>query len=143
MDSKIEINADELPTIRERLMKCKVVVLSEMDKHPLVNTTYFSKPEKDDLLKRVRSKFDTISDEALNEAFNRICCDRLFDPKADFSNYPVYVDSRFPAQQKKIDDEEPAFQQLKEDIKTNKLIVQDIAGNLIEVEGKEEQKTEN
>jgi hypothetical protein len=136
MDTKIEINAEELPFIREKLMKCKVIALDSMDKHPLINPRLFPKNEKDKLLKKVREIFDTNSIDDINLKFNTICCERLFASGLDYSNYPVYVDNRFPQQQEKIDLEEPELEKLKEEIKTNKLIVQDIAGNILEVEDK-------
>lgn len=136
MDSKIEINSEELPMIREKIMKCKIIALDSMDKHPLMNPKYFNKTDKDLLLKKVREIFDTNSLEDINLKFNDICNEKFFNAGLDYSNFPVYVDRRFPDQQKKIDDEEPELEQLKEDIKTNKLIVQDIAGNLIKVENK-------
>lgn len=136
MDTKIEINADELPNIREKLMKCKVIALDAMDKHPLMNPKYFSKADREDLLKKVRYIFDTNCEESINTKFNDICNERLFGCGTDYTNYPIYVDRRFPEQQKKIDDEEPDLEKLKEEIKVNKLILQDIAGNLIEVNNK-------
>jgi hypothetical protein len=131
MEYKIEINSDELPFIREKLMKCKVIVLDSMDKHPLMNPKYFSKSEKENLLKKIRELFDTKSIKEITDQFNIIVNDKLLFDGIDYSNYPVYVDSRFPEQQEKIDKEEPELNQLKEDIKINKLI-QDIAGNFIE-----------
>lgn len=134
MDTKIEINPDELPLIREKLMKCKIIVLNDMDKHPLMNPKYFNKREKDELLKKVRDLFDTLSYDEITTKFNDVCNERLFGSNVDYSNYTTYVDTRFPEQQKKIDDEEPELEKLKEDIKTNKLIVQDIAGNILEID---------
>ena len=136
MDMKIEINPDELPFIREKLMKCKVIALDAMDKHPLMNPKYFSKVDREDLFKKIRYIFDTNPMEDIDVKFNAICCERLFASGIDYSNFPIYVDKRFPEQQKKIDDEEPELEKLKEDIKVNKLILQDVAGNLIEVENK-------
>jgi hypothetical protein len=137
MDYKIEINPDDLPFIREKLMKCKIIVLNGMDKHPLQNPKYFSKQDRNELLKKVRDLFDTKSIDEITEEFNTICNERLFDSGIDYSNFPIYVDKRFPIQQQKIDDEEPALEKLKEDIKENKLIVQDIAGNILEIDNQE------
>ena len=134
MDYKYEIDPDELPDFREKLMKCKIIVLNGMDKHPLQNPKYFSQQDKKELLKKVRDLFDTKTIEEITEDFNAICNERLFDAGIDYSNFPLYVDKRFPNQQQKIDDEEPALNQLKEDIKENKLIVQDVGGNILEID---------
>jgi hypothetical protein len=117
MDSKIEINADELPNIRVKLMKSKIIALDAMDKHPLLNPKYFNKKDKEELLKKVRYIFDTNDDYSIDTKFNDICNEKLFSYGTDYSNYPIYVDRRFTEQQKKIDDEEPDLDKLKEEIK--------------------------
>lgn len=132
MNTKIEINPEEITHIRDKLMKCKVICLDKMGKHPLMNPKYFSKSEKDKLLGMVREMFDNNTIAEITEQFNEVCCDKLFNNNTDYSNYPVYVDNRFPEQQNKIEEEQPAFDKLVEDIKTNKLLNQDIAGNTIE-----------
>jgi hypothetical protein len=132
MDCKIEINPEDLPHIREKLMKCKVIVLDGMDKHPLTNPKYFNKKDKENLLKKIRELFDTKTLEEITTEFNDICNEKLFGNGIDYSNFPVYIDNRFPEQQEKINSEEPTLLQVKEEIKTNKIIVQDIAGNIIE-----------
>jgi hypothetical protein len=126
----MEINAIDLPKMRMKLMKCKIIILTEMRKDPLLNVKYLQKSEKEALLKRVRELFDSAEDDEIEKRFNDICNEKLFNSTSDYSKYPSYIDSRFPEQQQKIDDEETSFLQLKEDIKTNKLI--DIAGNVIE-----------
>jgi hypothetical protein len=123
MDYKIEINADQLNEIRNNAMKCKMIVLDKMDKNLLLNPKYFSKKEKEKLLKEVKELLETNTTEEINKKFNEICFDELFK---NYEQSSVYVDKRFPEQQKKLDDEEPAFLKLKEDIKTNKLIEQNI-----------------
>ena len=126
MDYKIEINADELPFIREKVMKCKVIALNDMDKHPLLNPKFFTKSLKDLLLKKIRYLYDTNTLEEINERFNTICNEKLFDSGIDYSNFPVYIDNRFPSQNEKILEEEGDLEKLKEDIKTNKLIKEEI-----------------
>lgn len=132
MNTKIEINPEEITQVREKLMKCKVICLDKMGKHPLMNPKYFSNLEKDRLLVMVREMFDNYSIKEITEKFNEVCSDKLFNNNTDYSNYSVYVDNRFPEQQNKIEEEKPAFEKLVEDIKTNKLLNQDIAGNTIE-----------
>lgn len=38
----------------------------------------------------MRLVMDTLSEEELTRKFNDICDDKIFDPKCDYSNYPVY-----------------------------------------------------
>lgn len=126
----MEINSIDLPKMRIKLMKCKIIVLTDMGKDPLLNVKYLHKSEKEALLLRVRELFDNAEDDFIETRFNEICNEKLFNSTTDYNKYPTYIDSRFSEQQQKIDDEETSFIQLKEDIKTNKLM--DIAGNIIE-----------
>ena len=117
-----EINPEDLPAVRQKVMKCKLIALNSMDKHPLMNPKYFTQSEKKQLISKIKELFETKSDDEITAQFNDICNERLFSNGVDLTDYPVYVDDRFPEQQQKIDDEEEALNQLKEDIKTNKLI---------------------
>ena len=125
----MEINTLDLPKMRMKLLKCKIIVITEMGKDPLLNVKYFSKSEKEKLLSRIHEIFDTMTDDKIDTQFNDICNEKLFNNTSDISKYPYFVDSRYPEQQRKLDEEETTFLQLKEDIKTNKLL--DIAGNVI------------
>jgi hypothetical protein len=126
----MEINPIELPKLREKLMKCKIITLIEMNKDPLLNIKYLSLSEKTDIFDKVKILLESDNDDYINKKFNQICNEKLFNNTSDYSKYASYVDARFPEQQQKLDQEEPQFLQLKEDIKTNKLIM-DIAGNII------------
>lgn len=117
----IEINPDDLPIVRKKVMKCKLIALNSMDKHPLANPINFTQSEKTRLISKIKELFFK-SDEEITNSFNDIVNEKLLGCGCNIENYPVYVDNRFPEQQQTIDDEEPAFNQLKEDIKTNKLI---------------------
>ena len=126
----MEINPIELPKLREKLMKCKIITLIEMNKDPLLNIKYLSLSEKTDIFDKVKILLESDNDVYINKKFNELCNVKLFNNTSDYSKYAIYNDSRFPQQQQKIDQEEPQFLKLKEDIKTNKLIM-DIAGNII------------
>ena len=121
MEYKIEIDPAEETYMREKIMKCKIIALDEMDKHPLQNPKFFTNRERQTLLNKVKELL-TKDMVCITNMFNDICAEKLFQNGADFSQYAVYVDKRYPDQQKKIDEEEPDLIKLKEDIKTNKLI---------------------
>jgi len=123
MDYKFEINSDEINIVRNKVMKCKIIVLDKMGKNPLMNPRYFNKTDKETLVKEVKELYDSDSIESINDKFNSICLDKIFN---NYENSDIYVDKRFPEQQQKIDDEEEAFLKLKEEIKTNKLIEETI-----------------
>ena len=79
-----------------------------------MNPRYFNKKDKETLIKEVKELYDSDSIESINDKFNSICLDKIFN---NYENSDIYVDKRFPEQQKKIDDEEEALEKLKEQIK--------------------------
>lgn len=105
--NKIEVNQDEVELMREKLMKCKVIALDAMDKHPLINPKVLSTKDNDTLKKKIRALFDTDLEELTNQ-FNEVCQLRLFDKDSDYSNYTTYVDKRFPKQQELYEQAEQA-----------------------------------
>jgi len=117
-----EINPEDLPAVRQKVMKCKLIALNSMGKHPLSDPKYFTQSEKKQLISNIVELFEHKKDDEITTEFNEIVNEKLLCCGADVENYPIYVDPRFPEQQKTIDDEEEALNQLKEDIKTNKLI---------------------
>lgn len=74
---------------KEYITKVKVISLDKMGKHPLMNPSYFSLREKNQLIKIMEETMKQ-SDEAINILFNDVCSDRIFHPTADYSTYPVY-----------------------------------------------------
>lgn len=129
MNTKIEINADELPLMREKLMKCKIICLDDMENHPLINPKYMSDKNKKMLIDKIKQMLENETDENITKRFNEICNERLLDNKSDYSNYPVYVDTRDKRQVNKAEQEDKELEELKEQLKKPKI---DIAGNIIQ-----------
>ena len=50
----MEINPIDLSKLREKLMKCKIITLIEMNKDPLLNIKYLSLSEKTVLFDKVK-----------------------------------------------------------------------------------------
>lgn len=121
MSYKIEVDKENSTSILEKILRCKIIALNDMGKHPLMNIKFFNKSDKNTLFEKVKMLLDE-PDDITTKKFNDVCEERLFFNGVDYSNYNVYIDRRFPEQQKKIDLEEPDFNKLKEGIKTNKLI---------------------
>lgn len=86
--------------LREKIMKCKLIALDSMDKHPLINPKYMNRLDKEKLMKKIKELMDELSEEEITSRFNEICVDKLFCCGADVSNYPVYVDPRTISTQK-------------------------------------------
>lgn len=122
-NNTIEVNADEVEAMREKLMKCKIIALDAMDKHPLINPKNLSTKDKEILKKRVRELFDKDLDE-LTKDFNEVCQLRLFDSGCDYTNYCTYVDKRFSNQQK-------IYERAEQEVDYTPIKVMDIAGNEI------------
>lgn len=116
----VEIDQTNLTESRNKLQRCKVIALDEMGKQPLQNAKYFTQKERNNLLKRMKELFETETDDEIINKFNDVCNDKIFT--GDISNYPVYVDRRYPEQQELFNKEEESISQLKEELKVNKLI---------------------
>lgn len=138
MNTKIEINADELPLMREKIMKCKIICLDEMEFHPLINPKYINDNKKKILLNKIKLMLENETDENITIKFNQICNEKLLDNKSDYSSYPVYVDTRDERQKNKAEQEDKELKELNERLKRPGLIEllktpkRDIAGNIIQ-----------
>lgn len=87
---KIECETEEqLTLLKEKAMKCKLIALDKLDKHPLSNPTYFSKNEKSKVYDLMTEWFNK-DDEEVNKWFNDIVNDRILANGLDYQNYPVY-----------------------------------------------------
>jgi len=82
---------------KDKAMKCKMIVLNEMDLHPvLTNVSYLKKEVKAKILQKVKILFD---DENNEEEIKQKLYDLrsvIFDetnPKKDYTNYPIYDNS--------------------------------------------------
>ena len=73
----------------EKIIRIKSICLHKMGKDILINTSYLINKEKDRLIK-LMNEYAEVSDEKIEEEFNEICNDTIFEPKRDYSNFPVY-----------------------------------------------------
>lgn len=85
-------NADEkvINERRDYITKVKVIALDSLGYAPLTNPSTLRQKEKNRIMDSMRLVMDTLSEEELTRKFNDICDDKIFDPKCDYSNYPVY-----------------------------------------------------
>ena len=81
---------EELALMKTRAMRCKVICLDKMGKHPLTNPKYLKAREKNLLIKAMKAYIDNKSDSEIEKEFNEVCLDKLFDCDTDVSAYPVY-----------------------------------------------------
>jgi len=87
---KIECETEEqLKELKEKALKCKVIALDNMGKHPLYNPRNMSDRDRRKLTESMAILFSKDMVE-LDVLFNEVACDRLFSQGIDPSAFPVY-----------------------------------------------------
>lgn len=76
----------ELRSRKEYITKVKIIALERLNKHPLANPSYFNTRDKNKTIAKMKEVMEMTEEEITTE-FNNICCDSLFSPEADYSNY--------------------------------------------------------
>ena len=81
---------DARTLFKEKAMKCKLISLDEMGYNPLIDPVTFSKREQKKLLEKMHIWFAK-PDEEMQEEFNEIVRDKLFDEKGgmDYTKFPI------------------------------------------------------
>jgi len=74
---------------RDYITRVKVLALDSIGKHPLANTYYFSRKEKQTLISTMEDIMKK-SDDDIIYSFNTLCNDKLFTSNSDYSTFPVY-----------------------------------------------------
>lgn len=105
---KVECETEEqLNCLKTKAMKCKIIALDKMDKHPLSNPSYFNKKDKAKLTELMTEWFSN-TDEEVDKWFNDIVNERILANGLDYHQYPIY------------------------DLSKPKMPIQDLASNLVE-----------
>jgi len=87
---RIECDSKEqLAELKEKALKCKVIALDNIGKHPLYNPRNMSERDRKKLTEDMAVLFRK-EDQELEVLFNEIACDKLFADGKDPSSYPVY-----------------------------------------------------
>lgn len=88
MSYKQEVDTEEqLNALKEKCLKCKVILMEKKNKHPLSNLSLFSKRQKEVFLKELNEMMLSMSDEDITKEFNSIVCDDLFTSGKDYTTY--------------------------------------------------------
>jgi hypothetical protein len=79
---------------KDKALKCKMIVLNDMNMHPiLTNVSRLKQDVKDKILEKVKILFDDENnDEDIKKKvydLRSVIFDEL-DPKKDYTNYPIY-----------------------------------------------------
>lgn len=81
---------EQLIQLKEKAMKSKVIALEQMDKHPLMNPSTFSKKDKAILVMKMGEIFNDWDDERINKEFADVVNDRILANGLDYQHYPIY-----------------------------------------------------
>lgn len=121
MNTTIEIEPGQLKEMKDKTLKCKIIVLDEMGRDPLLNPKYLSKSDKNKLIMKVKEYLLLPNDE-IDEKFNSVCNDKLFVCGKDLEYYPCYCDPRDESQKELYDKGAQDIEKLKEEIKKHQSI---------------------
>jgi hypothetical protein len=90
-EKPIELTEEEKEKIKrkEYITRVKVISLSRMGKHPLANGSLLSQTDKKKLIETME-KVLLLTDGQIEREFNDVCIEKIFDPKCDYSTYPIY-----------------------------------------------------
>ena len=90
-EKPIKLTEEEQKKIiqKEYITKVKVIALSRMGKHPLANGSLLSQADKRKLIETME-KILLLTDGQIDREFNDVCIEKIFDPKCDYSTFPIY-----------------------------------------------------
>lgn len=114
---------DLLELTREKILRCKVICLSNMNLDPITTNPKYMRPaQKNELIKNIEEKMK-LSDDEIHQQFNAVVLDKILAPGANPSNYPTYVDKRFKIQdvilEESVKDPSEQFMKWRENIDHN------------------------
>jgi hypothetical protein len=80
---------EEIQKKRDKAQKCKVIILQEMNLHPIyTNTNNLNKLQKRVLLEKIKLLFEEGDDNEINEKFNTISEDLI--SSTDYTKFPIF-----------------------------------------------------
>jgi hypothetical protein len=80
---------EEFDYLKAKTTKLRTILLERKEKNMFCKLSSFDKRTKDKFIKEINEMWNSMSDEEINEEFNAICCDKLFEGGQDISSYPV------------------------------------------------------
>ena len=80
---------EELQRKKDKALRCKMLCLEKMGKHPLFNVSNMNQREKKKLIVMVREMFDNVPDIDIINDFNEMCSESIFDLKEDYTTYSI------------------------------------------------------
>jgi hypothetical protein len=80
---------EEFERLKAKATKLRIILLERKEKQMFCRLSTFSKRDKDKFIAEVNKMWSEMTDEEIDEEFNAICCDKLFEGGVDISNLPV------------------------------------------------------
>jgi hypothetical protein len=80
---------EEFERLKAKATKLRIILLERKEKQMFCRLSTFSKRDKDKFIAEVNKMWSEMTDEEIDEEFNAICCDKLFEGGVDVSNLPV------------------------------------------------------
>ena len=79
----------EFERLKAKATKLRIILLERKEKQIFCRLSTFNKRDKDKFLAEITKMWSEMTDEEIDEEFNSICCDKLFESGIDVSTYPV------------------------------------------------------
>jgi len=86
---------EELNQLKNRSTKLRVILLERQNKNMFCKLSSFTARDKAKFVKEINEIWNSMSDSEIDEEFNDICSNKLFESGTDVSAYPV-EESSFP-----------------------------------------------
>jgi hypothetical protein len=80
---------EEFEKLKAKATKLRIILLERKEKQMFAKLSSFSKREKDKFIAEINKMWSEMSDSEIDEEFNSICCDKLFEGGVDVSTLPV------------------------------------------------------
>lgn len=80
---------EEFERLKTKSTKLRIILLERQDKNMFCRLSSFDKRTKDKFVKEINKMWEEMTDEEIDEEFNSICNDKLFDQGKDVSALPV------------------------------------------------------
>ena len=80
---------EEFEKLKAKATKLRIILLERKEKQMFCRLSTFSKRDKDKFIAEINKMWSEMTDEEIDEEFNSICCDKLFEGGVDVSTLPV------------------------------------------------------
>jgi len=99
---------EEFDRLRHKATKLRVILLERKDKNLFCKLSSFDRRDHNKFIKEINELWNTMSDQEIDDEFNDICVNKLFETGKDLTSYPVetltYPDHSILYNPKKLED---------------------------------------